>query len=142
METTAAPQGHVATILLVEDDNFISTYLEDKLRETCAVKSVTNAKAAREVLALQPVDLILLDILLPDENGFSLLEELKGLGSSYKDIPVLILSNLDQPAQIKRGKQLGAVDYLVKANYLPEDVVAYIRKILSTPQATSDQAST
>ena len=122
-----------STILIVEDDSFISTFLEDKLKETFQVKAVTNAAAARETLAQGPINLIVLDVLLPDENGFAFLEDIKKSGSLYKSIPVLILSNLDQPEDIERGKKLGAVEYLVKANQMPSDVVEVIKKILQAP---------
>lgn len=118
------------TILIVEDDSLISTFLQDKLKEAFSVISTTNAKEAREVLTKGPVALIVLDVLLPDENGFAFLEDLKKPLSPYKDIPVLILSNLDQPEDIERGKKLGAIDYLVKAKQLPSDVVEAIKKIL------------
>lgn len=120
------------TILIVEDDTLISTYLEDKLKESFPVVSVRTAAEARQVLAQAPVALIVLDILLPDENGFTFLEDMKRPGSAYGDIPVLVLSNLGQPADIKRGQRLGAVEYLVKANQSPEDVVESIKRILTT----------
>lgn len=119
-------------ILIVEDDNLISTYLEDKLNESFQVSSVRTAAEARSVLERGRVALIVLDILLPDENGFTFLESLKEAGSPHRDIPVLILSNLGQPADIARGQRLGAVEYLVKANQLPGDVVESIKQILTT----------
>lgn len=124
-----------STILIVEDDSLISTFLQDKLKESFTVISTTNAKEAREALQRGPIALIVLDVLLPDENGFAFLEDLKKSDSPYKDIPVLILSNLDQPEDIERGKSLGAIEYLVKAKQLPSDVVEVIKKILQTPAA-------
>lgn len=121
------------TVLIIEDDNFISIYLEDKLKQQFRTITAATAQAAREILTRETVSLIVLDILLPDENGFILLAELKEKSSPYKHIPILVLSNLDQPADIARGKELGAADYLVKANQLPADVAQRIRDILAAP---------
>lgn len=120
-------------ILVVEDDSLISTYLQDKLQESFQVTAVESAAEARKILAQGGAfALIVLDIMLPDENGFAFLEWLKSSGSAYRTIPVLVLSNLGQPEDINRGKRLGAVEYLVKADQLPQDVVATIQKILAS----------
>ncbi|MBI3255484.1 MAG: response regulator [Candidatus Andersenbacteria bacterium] len=117
-------------VLIVEDDSFISLFLEKKLTELgYGAKVAASTAQALEALAAAPVDLILLDIILPDENGFTLLERLKK-NPAYQDIPVVILSNLGQQSEIDRGKQLGAVDFLVKGNYSPAEIVERITAIL------------
>jgi DNA-binding response OmpR family regulator len=120
----------VAAVLIVEDDSFISLFLQKKLTELGYKATVTATTAqALEALSKEPADLILLDIILPDENGFTLLDRLKK-NPAYQDIPVIILSNLGQQSEIERGKQLGAVDFLVKGNYSPVEIVERVTKIL------------
>jgi DNA-binding response OmpR family regulator len=86
-------------------------------------KSTKDADAA---LAAGPVDLVLLDIVMPDEDGFAWLTRVKADGSQYRSIPVIILSNLDQREDVERGIKLGAQEYLVKGYMLPEEVVQKI----------------
>lgn len=117
-------------ILLIEDDDFISTYLDDKLKEQFDTVLVTNAADARQALQDQPVHLIVLDILLPDEDGFSFLESIQAKDSPHRHIPVIILSNLGQPEHVDRGLSLGAVEYLVKANYTPDEIAERIAATL------------
>lgn len=123
-------------VLIVEDDSFISLFLEKKLTELGYGATVAGSTAAAlAALGAAPVDLILLDIILPDENGFTLLERLKK-NPAYQDIPVVILSNLGQQSEIDRGKQLGAVDFLVKGNYSPAEIVDRITAILNKASGT------
>ena len=73
--------------------------------------------------------MILLDILLPEEDGFACLKYLKDHPKTAK-IPVIILSNLGQDEEIRKGINLGAVDYLVKADSSIEDILEKIRKYI------------
>lgn len=139
METNTPAADSQATVLVVEDDSFISLFLGKKLKEL-KYNTLMAGTTSEALLQLQKtkVDIILLDIILPDENGFNLLERLKK-NPAYKDIPVVILSNLGQQSEIERGKQLGAVDFLVKGNFSPDEIVARVTQLLETyrpkPQA-------
>ncbi|MFH1078337.1 MAG: response regulator [Patescibacteria group bacterium] len=70
-------------------------------------------------------DLVLLDLVMPVKNGFEVLEEVSK-DASLKKIPIIIVSNLGQEADVQRGKELGAVDYLVKAEYSLQQVTDLI----------------
>ncbi len=74
-------------------------------------------------------DLILLDIIMPKLDGFSVLKSLKE-NSSTKSTPVILLTNLGQDEDIKKGNELGAAGYLVKANLTPGQVVEKIKEVL------------
>ena len=74
-------------------------------------------------------DLILLDILLPKMDGFSVLKEIKADEKS-KNIPVILLTNLGQKDDVSKGLELGAVDYLIKAHFKPSETVGKVRKII------------
>jgi len=74
-------------------------------------------------------DLILLDLILPKINGFDALEQLKD-NLSTKDIPVIVLTNLEGTGDVEKALELGATTYLVKANYTLEEVLQKIKQAL------------
>ena len=126
-----APENKsIGHILIVEDDLFILELLSGKLRQLDFKISIANdTKVARKILELEKIDLMLLDILLPGEDGFTFLKELKDK-AAFKSIPVIILSNLGQKEEQEKGLSFGAVDYLIKANSSPTEIVDHIRKVL------------
>ena len=114
-------------ILLVEDDKFISRAYSDGL--TRAGFIVAHAESGRDALSLatkNKPDLILLDVILPEKNGFEVLEELK-MNKDLKNIPVIIMSNLGQEKDKARGKELGAIEYIVKSDYSMQAVINLIK---------------
>lgn len=113
-------------ILLAEDDKFISlAYLDGLKRAGYEVEHAKNGKEALEKAKSFLPDLIFLDIIMPEMNGFEALEEIKK-DESLKNIPVIVLSNLGQDTDIKKGKELGAIDYLIKANFSMAEVIKKI----------------
>ena len=74
-------------------------------------------------------DVILLDIILPQMDGFSVLKELKD-DKNLKKTPVILLTNLGQDGDVKKGLELGATDYLIKANFTPAQVVDKVKSVL------------
>lgn len=121
----------MAQILIVEDDTFISLFLERKLKEKGYVVYTAGKTSEAESLLQQHnnIDAILLDVILPDESGFDFLERIKK-NAVYKHIPVLILSNLGQEHEIERGKKLGAADFLVKGNFSPQEIAQRVESLL------------
>ena len=67
---------------------------------------------------------------MPKMDGLELLTFLKS-NEKYKDTPVILLSNLGQDADIKKGLELGALDYMIKAHYTPSEVVKKVEEILT-----------
>ncbi|EKD78395.1 MAG: Two component transcriptional regulator, winged helix family [uncultured bacterium] len=117
-------------VLIVEDDKFLSELISTKLDKegfniALAGDGETGLKKAEE---FKP-EIVLLDIMLPGMDGFEVLEKLKA-SPELKKIPVIILSNFGQESKVERGLQLGAVDYLVKANFTTGEIVAKIKEIL------------
>ncbi len=117
-------------ILVVEDDPI----LKNLLGHTLAGKYQTlYASDGNEALALidanRPV-LILLDLMLPTVDGFAVLTAIRARTDELKDTPVIIVSNLGAQADIDRTKQLGANDYLIKAEVSVEEIVAKIESTL------------
>ena len=122
--------GDKFKILLVEDDSFLLQMYATKLDlEGFVVSEATDGdKGIRMAKKVLP-DLILLDMLLPKKDGLEVLKELKS-DSSTKDIPVIVLSNDGQRERIDKCLALGARDYLIKAHFVPSEVIAHVREVL------------
>lgn len=117
-------------VLLIEDEEVLSNMYDTKFKMegfevTKALDGETGLKLAQEA---KP-DLILLDIIMPKLDGFSVLKKLKE-DSQLKDIPVVLLTNLGQDEDVKKGNQLGVLGYLVKANTTPAQVVDRVKEFL------------
>ena len=119
-------------ILLVEDDSFLLGMYATKfeLEGFQVIVAEDGEKAVRMALKELP-DVVLLDIILPKLNGFDVLKQLKAEATTAK-IPVILLTNLSQRDEIERGLKMGAEDYLIKAHFMPSEVVEKIKKILSS----------
>ncbi len=117
-------------ILFIEDDDILQRMYTKKL--TSQQFDILQARDGTTALALLKntiPDLILLDIMLPGHiNGFDILENIKK-SPTLKNIPVIILTNLD--SEEKTAKEIGANAYFVKANTKTDDLVASINKLLA-----------
>jgi len=117
-------------VLIVEDDMLLSKALTSKFeQEKYEVLIAKDGQQAIDLTIEQKPDIILLDLLLPVMNGFEVLSSLK-LNKEIRDIPILILSNLGQVEEIKRGEGLGADDYLVKSDVSLKTVSEKVAKLL------------
>jgi len=117
-------------ILLVEDDSMIVEMYKLRFEEEGYEVLVTEKGS--EALALveqQKPDIILLDIILPEIDGFAVLQTLKA-DSANKDIPVLLLTNLGQESDKEKGINLGATDYFIKSKHTPTDIIQKIKEII------------
>ena len=119
-------------IIIVEDDVFLSDIYQTKFTE--AGYECLLAQDGQRCLSLLESGVkpyvILLDIVMPKMDGLELLTFLKS-NEKYKDTPVILLSNLGQDADIKKGLELGALDYMIKAHYTPSEVVKKVEEVLS-----------
>ena len=119
------------TILIIEDDITLSQIASERLRhEGYQVYTVFDGPDGLTVAGNMHPDLILLDIIMPVMNGFEVLKRLKE-DPKLKSIPVIIFSNLAQEKDKIRSRELGAIDYLVKANFTPALLVERIARILN-----------
>src|SRR3990167_8080535 len=110
-------------ILLVEDDEFLAELYATKLNlEGFEVSLAADGEKGLRMIKEKKPDLVLLDIVLPKMDGFEILKKMKA-GKNTKDIPVILLTNLSQKDEVKRGLGLGANDYLIKAHFMPSEVI-------------------
>lgn len=119
------------SLLLVEDDSFISSMYQTKLSGLgYAVEIIEDGELATQRLQRDPLpDLVLLDIVLPKRDGFEILTSLRK-DERTKNLPVILLTNLGQKPDVERGLKLGANDYIIKAHYTPSEVVDRVNKVL------------
>jgi len=117
-------------ILLVEDDQDLQEMYETKfaMEGFEVVKAENGVEALNKIPTAKP-GIILLDIVMPEIDGFQVLKDLKA-NPETKEVPVILLTNLGQDGDIKKGMELGAVDYMIKANFTPNEVVAKVKKHL------------
>jgi len=99
---------------------------ESSFEITSAIDGESGLKTMKE----QKPDLILLDLILPDMGGFEVLAKMKE-DPLVSSIPVIILSNLGQQDDVEKGMGLGAVDYMVKAHFTPNEIVAKVKQVLA-----------
>ena len=114
------------TILLVDDDVTLREMYDERLKaEGYVITQASNGEEALKLAKETKPQIILLDIMMPKVNGFDVLKTLKA-DPALKDIPVIILSALIQDVDRIEGKKLGAVDYIVKSETMPGEVIEKI----------------
>lgn len=127
----ATPAGSKTFVLVIEDDKFLRELLVRKLTsEGFDVKNAIDATAAFASLAERKPTIILCDLILPEVSGFEILQRIKA-DPKTADIPVIILSNLGQKEDTDKAMALGAKDFMVKANFTLDEIVAKIRATIA-----------
>jgi len=115
-------------ILIVEDEPTLQKTLSFALeRAGYEIKGALDGEIGLRLAKEIKPDLILLDLILPKMDGFEVLEEIKK-DENIKDIPVIILTNLESSQDIEKALVLGAKTYLVKANYDLKDVIQKVKE--------------
>ncbi len=117
-------------VLIVEDEESLAQMYQTKFEhEGYEVVVATDGSEGVIKANDEKPDIILLDIILPKKDGFMVLKELKA-GKTTADIKVIMLTNLGQDEDVVKGKKLGAIDYLVKANLTPAQLVDKVAEYL------------
>lgn len=117
-------------ILIIEDDTFLQGLAANKLQaEGFEVNTASNGNEALTNLDQEMYDAIILDLMLPDISGFEILKQIRSRETNNK-LPVLIFSNLSDDKDIKQGLDLGATDFLVKANFTLEELVEKVKNAI------------
>jgi DNA-binding response OmpR family regulator len=118
------------TILFIEDESALQKTFGDMLtHEGYEMISALNGEAGLRLAQEKKPDLILLDLILPKVHGLEVLKKLKQ-NPETKEIPIVILTNLEDMESVEKALRLGAVTYLVKASYTLEEVLEKIKNSL------------
>lgn len=118
-------------VLVVEDEEILLTALKEELATGgYEVEGAADGLEGLEKTKSFKPDLILLDLLMPKMDGMEMLQKLKA-DSDVRDIPVVILTNLSDYERISEALALGAMDYLVKANYKLEDLLDKVKTVMA-----------
>lgn len=118
-------------ILIVEDEEIMLGLLEKKLKNHgYKVFSARDGEAGLCFLKKQDSpDLILMDLIMPKMDGFSVMAEIQK-DERLKKIPLIVISNSGQPVELNRVEELGAIDWLIKTQFDPQEVLEKIKKYL------------
>lgn len=121
----------MSKILVIEDDRFLRELINRKLQlENFETVLAVDGEIGLDLVEKERPDIILLDLILPGINGFEVLTKIKE-NEKLREIPIIILSNLGQQDDIEKGMGLGAIDYLVKAHFTPNEIIEKINQTLA-----------
>ena len=118
-------------ILVVEDDPVLKNLLGHTFASEYHMLYASNGTEALSILESNHPTLILLDLMMPDMDGFTFLEKVRGRTDTLKEVPIIVVSNLGQQKDIDRAKALGANEYMVKAEVSVDEIIAKIKEVLS-----------
>lgn len=117
-------------VLIVEDDEFLQGLEATKIKNSgYEVLSAQTGEDAMKKIMEPNIDIILLDLLLPNFDGFEILKKIKETEST-KSIPVIIFSNLSETKDVEKAISLGATKFMVKSNFSLEELVDHINKLV------------
>ncbi len=127
-----AGKERTALLLVAEDDQFYANLYRTKLeKEGFGVVVASNGTETLELLRKNTPNLIILDLVMPEMDGFEVLKKLKE-EKDLRDVPVIILSNLGQPEDIERAKELGVFKYIIKSNVSIHQMVESVEEALES----------
>lgn len=117
-------------ILVVEDDTYLANAYRVKLTKAgFEVKNAFDGVEALDLMQTFTPDLILLDIVMPKKDGFATLQELKA-DEKWKNIPVILATNLGQKEDMDKGMLLGAIGFFTKTDFTLNNLIDKINSIL------------
>ncbi len=117
-------------ILVAEDDPVLKNLLGHTFAGKYQTLYANNGKEALDLFEQYHPSVVLLDIMMPEVDGYEVLEAIRKRADASKDVPIIMVSNLGQQSDKDKAKSLGANDYLVKAEVPIEDIVAKIESFI------------
>ena len=119
------------TIFIIEDDIFLQGLEATKLKkEGFDIQTAASGKEASVIVGKKTkVDLILLDLMLPDMDGFEILKMIR-TEQSLATTPVIIFSNLSEEKDIEKAKSMGVKDFMIKSNFNLDELTAKIKELI------------
>lgn len=122
-----------AIILLVDDEaNILDMYSHALAQVDYEILQAKDGRDAWDILASHQtkiIDLVLLDIIMPELDGFDVLRKIRK-SKIYADVPVIMFTNLNRSEDIEEAKKYGAIDFFVKVKYTPADLIKKVNVIL------------
>jgi len=120
----------MSKILVIEDDSFLISLEVNKLTKSgYEVISASNGTQGMKKIEESGISLILLDLMLPDIDGFEILKKIRE-NTKTKKIPVIVFSNLSEEKDIKKAEDLGVSQFMVKSNFTLDELIERVKKIL------------
>lgn len=118
-------------VLIIEDDNFLQGLEAKKLsKEGYEVLAASNSEETFKVLdSKEKIDMILLDLLLPEVDGFSILQRIRE-NKELVTLPVIVFSNLSEEKDIDKAKKLGISEFMVKSNFTLDELTEKVRSLI------------
>ena len=117
-------------VLVVEDDSFLVNAYRIKFgRLGYETKMAVDGESALKILSEWTPDVVILDLVMPKMDGYEFLEKMRAV-PEYKNIPVLVSTNLGQPEDVDRAKELGANNYVIKGNLSLSDLVNKLEELI------------
>ncbi|MDD4271603.1 MAG: response regulator [Patescibacteria group bacterium] len=130
-------EGANNKILIIEDEDALASVLSSKFKlEGFEVAVGANGEEGLNKIQSFKPDLILLDIVMPKMNGYEVLESLQ---KSNNKIPIIVISNSGQDVELEKIKNLGAIDYIIKTQINPGEVIKKARNVLNGRAESDNQ---
>ena len=120
-------------IIVAEDDMAMAEIMSHKLNANgFNVRHAENGFKALQMVLEDPPDILLLDLMMPEMDGFQVLEAIRGnANKKISDMPIIVLSNLWSNEDILKTQNLKVSDYMVKAYFTPDEILGKIKEVLS-----------
>lgn len=118
-------------LLIIEDDNFLQGLEAKKMKkEGYDVYTASNSVEAFRILDKKiKIDMILLDLMLPDVDGFEILRKVRAM-PEVSSTPVIVFSNLSEESDIKKAQELGISEFMIKSNFTLDQLAEQVKTIL------------
>lgn len=118
-------------VLIIEDDDFLQGLEATKIKNSGfeVISAQTGEDAMKKILEPN-INIILLDLLLPNFSGFEILKKIKSTDTT-KNIPVIVFSNMSEAEDVKKATQLGANKFMIKSNFSLDELLKEINKLAS-----------
>ena len=119
------------TILVIEDDLFLQGLEVMKLKKEGynVIPASNSVEAYRAMDTKKPISLMLLDLMLPEIDGFTILEKIRK-DETYKDTPIIVFSNLYEEKDVSRANKLGISQFMIKSNFTLDELIDKVKKLI------------
>lgn len=119
------------SILIIEDDDFLLGLEATKLQKKGydIITAPNGSEALKKIESNIKIDLILLDLMLPDVDGFMVLEKIRD-NKALLSIPIIVFSNLSEDKDVQRVKKLGVSEFMVKSNFTLDELADKVKGLI------------